>query len=48
MGNFLYLIALILIVLWAIGLLAYNAGAVIHILLALDVIAVLLRIIKGN
>lgn len=48
MGNILYTIAVILIVFWAIGFFAYSAGAIIHILLVIAVIAVLMRIIGGN
>lgn len=47
MGNILYIIAVILIIGWAIGFFAYSAGSVIHILLVLAIIAILLRII-GN
>jgi predicted ferric reductase len=48
MDKFLYLIAGILIVLWAIGYLGYHAGGIIHILLVIAVIAVLFRIIRGK
>ena len=48
MGNILYTLAVILIILWAIGFLAYNAGAIIHILLVIAVIAILLIVIQGN
>ncbi|MCF8239567.1 MAG: lmo0937 family membrane protein [Saprospiraceae bacterium] len=47
MGNLLYLIAVVLIILWAVGFLAYNAGGVIHILLVIAIIAIVLRVIKG-
>jgi hypothetical protein len=48
MGNFLYLIAIILLIGWAIGFIGYNTGGIIHVLLVIAVIAVLLRIIGGN
>ncbi len=48
MGNLLYLIAVILIIAWAIGFVGYSAGGIIHILLVIAVIAVILRIIQGN
>lgn len=48
MGNLLYVIAVILIILWAIGFLGYHAGGIIHILLVIALIAVLLRIIQGK
>lgn len=48
MGNLLYTIAVILIILWAIGYLGYNMGGLIHILLVIAVIAVIFRIISGR
>jgi len=47
MGNLLYLIAVILVVAWAIGFLAYGVGGIIHILLVMAVIAILLKVISG-
>jgi len=46
MGNLLYIIAVILVVAWAIGFLGYHAGGLIHILLVIAIIAVLLRVIR--
>ncbi|MEP7195933.1 MAG: lmo0937 family membrane protein [Saprospiraceae bacterium] len=48
MGNLLYLIAVILIIGWAVGFFAYSAGSIIHVLLVIAVIAILLRIISGR
>jgi len=48
MSNLLYLVAVILVVAWAIGFIGYNAGGLIHILLAIAIIAILLRIISGK
>ena len=48
MGYLLYIIAVILIIAWAIGFFAVNAGGLIHILLIIAVVAILLRIIQGN
>lgn len=48
MNNLLYLIAIILILAWAVGFLGYNAGGIIHILLVIAIIAILLRIISGS
>ena len=48
MGNFLYAIAIILIIAWAIGFIGYSAGWLIHTLLILAIIAILLRLIKGK
>ncbi|NOU18958.1 MAG: lmo0937 family membrane protein [Bacteroidales bacterium] len=48
MGNLLYIIALFLIIAWAIGFIGYNVGSIIHILLVIAIIAILLRIIRGK
>ncbi|MDQ3049138.1 MAG: lmo0937 family membrane protein [Bacteroidota bacterium] len=48
MGNLLYIVAVILIIAWAIGFLGFNAPGIIHVLLVIAVIAVLLRLIRGN
>ncbi len=48
MGNLLYIIAVVLILLWAVGFFAYSAGSVVHILLVIAVVAVLLRVIQGE
>jgi hypothetical protein len=47
MGNILYTIAVLLLVVWAVGFIGYNAGGIIHILLVIAIIAVILRIIQG-
>jgi len=48
MGNFLYTLAVVLVILWALGFFVYSLGAIIHILLVIAIIAVLLRIIQGK
>lgn len=48
MQNILYTIAVILVILWALGFFVYSAGNIIHILLVIAVIAILLRLIKGK
>jgi len=48
MGNLLYIIAVILIIGWAIGFFAYSAGGIIHILLIIALVAVILRVIQGR
>ena len=48
MGNLLYTIAVILVIIWAIGFIGYNAGGIIHILLVIALISVLLRVIQGR
>ena len=44
----LYTIALVLIIMWVLGLVTGTAGGLIHILLVLAIIAVLLRVISGR
>ena len=48
MNNLLYAIAIVLIIAWAIGLFAYSAGGIIHILLVIAIIAIILRVIQGK
>jgi hypothetical protein len=48
MGNLLYLIAVLLIIGWAVGFFAYSAGGLIHILLVIAVISILFRLISGR
>lgn len=48
MGSLLYIIAVILLIGWLIGVFAYSAGGLIHILLVIAVIAVLFRVISGR
>ncbi len=48
MGNLLYIIAVILIIAWAIGFLGYHAGGIVHVLLIIAIIAVILRVIQGR
>lgn len=49
MGNILYLIAVILVIIWAISFLGgYATSGIIHTLLVIAVIVVLLRIIRRN
>ena len=48
MGSLLYLIAVILVIAWAIGFFAYSAGGLIHILLVIAIIAIILRLIRGG
>lgn len=49
MGNLLYTVAVILIIVWAISFLGgFVASGIIHILLVIAVIAILLRVIQGR
>jgi hypothetical protein len=48
MGNLLYVVAVVLIIAWAIGFVGFHVGGIIHVLLVIAIIAVLLRIISGK
>ena len=48
MRNLLYIIAVLLVIGWLIGFFVFSAGAIIHILIVLAVIAVILNIIRGE
>jgi len=48
MGNLLYIIAIILLIGWAVGFFAYSAGGIIHVLLVIAIIAVIIRVIQGR
>ena len=47
MGGLLYIIAVILIIAWAIGSFGYHSGGIIHVLLVIAIIAILLRVIRS-
>jgi Family of unknown function (DUF5670) len=49
MGNLLYVIAVILVIVWIFGAFVHPfGGGLIHTLLVIAIIAVLLRVIRGN
>lgn len=48
MGNILYIIAVVLVICWAIGFIAYGIGGLIHVLLIIALIAIILRVIQGK
>jgi len=48
MSNLLYIVAVILIISWAIGFVGFHAGGIIHVLLVIAIIAILLRVISGK
>ncbi|HWY98328.1 MAG TPA: lmo0937 family membrane protein [Bacteroidia bacterium] len=48
MGNLLYIIAVVLVISWAIGFIGYGVGGLIHVLLVIAVIAVIFRLIQGK
>lgn len=48
MNSILYIVAVILVIGWAVGFFAYSAGSVIHILLVIALIAILFNLISGS
>ncbi len=48
MGNLLYIVAVILIIGWLLGMFAFNAGAFIHVLLVIAVILFLVKLLGGR
>ncbi len=49
MGNLLYTIAVILVIIWAVSFFGgYATGGIIHVLLVIAIVAVLLRVIRGG
>ncbi len=44
MSKLLYIIAVVLIILWAVGYLGYQAGGLIHVLLLVALGAIILRV----
>ncbi len=48
MGNLLYIIAVILLIGWLLGMFAFNAGNFIHALLVIAVILFLVKLLGGR
>jgi hypothetical protein len=48
MKNLLYLVAVILVIGWALGFFAFHVGGLIHILLVIALIAVIFQVIRGR
>jgi hypothetical protein len=48
MGNLLYIIAVILIIGWAIGFFGYHSGGIIHILLVIAIVMIILKAIRRD
>jgi len=48
MGNILYTVSVILIIIWAIAFFGYAVGGLIHVLLVIALIAIIIRIIQGK
>ncbi len=46
MRSLLYIIAVILVIGWAIGFFAYSAPGIIHVLLVIAIVALLLGVIR--
>ena len=46
MGNLLYVVAFLLLVIWAVGFVGLQAGGLIHLLLVLAAISVAVRILQ--
>ena len=46
MRSILYIVAVILVISWAIGFLGYHAGGIIHILLVIAIISLILGVIR--
>jgi len=48
MNNLLYIIAVILVIGWLVGVFAYGASGIIHVLLVIAVISILFKVIGGR
>jgi hypothetical protein len=48
MRSLLYIIALLLVIGWIIGVVGYSLGGLIHVLIVIAVVAVLLDLIRGR
>ncbi|MDH4472981.1 MAG: lmo0937 family membrane protein [Fluviicola sp.] len=48
MRNLLYILALLIVIGWAIGFIGYSAGGLIHVLLIIALVSLLLGIIQGR
>jgi hypothetical protein len=48
MRSLLYLIAIIMVIGWLIGVIGYSLGGIIHLLIVIAVISILLDLIRGR
>ncbi|HKL14180.1 MAG TPA: lmo0937 family membrane protein [Balneolaceae bacterium] len=48
MRSLLYIIALLLVIGWIIGVVGYSLGGLIHVLIVIAIIAILLDLIRGR
>ena len=46
MGNIFYVIAVVLVLIWAFGYVGFQAGSLIHLLLVLAIISVVFRLLQ--
>jgi hypothetical protein len=48
MQRIMYIIAVILIIGWAIGYIGYGIGGMVHVLLIIAAVAAILQLVRGN
>jgi hypothetical protein len=48
MRSILYIVAVVLIIGWAIGVFAYSAGGIIHVLLVIAIIAIVVGLLRRD
>ncbi|MBK6540057.1 MAG: lmo0937 family membrane protein [Flavobacteriales bacterium] len=48
MSNLLYIVAVVLIIGWLLGVFVYSATGLIHLLLVIALVAIILRVIQGR
>lgn len=48
MNNLLYVLAVLLLIGWVLGAFVFTLGKLIHLLLVLAIIAILIRVIRGD
>jgi hypothetical protein len=48
MNNLLYVIAVILIVVWAVGYLGLHSPGIIHVLLVFALVIIIVRVLQGK
>jgi len=48
MRSLLYLIAVLMVIGWLIGVVGYSIGGLIHILIVIAIVSVLLNLIRGR
>ena len=48
MGNLLYTVAVILIIVWAIGYFGFATGGIIHLLLVIAIVIIIIRLLQGR